>query len=47
MSACMGLHEELVGFLGNIAGSLAVQIMGNDRAIDKQSMRKYITAIMK
>ncbi|NDV26684.1 PfkB family carbohydrate kinase [Desulfovibrio sp. JC010] len=47
MSACMGLHEELVGFLGNIAGSLAVQIMGNDRAIDKQSMRKYITATMK
>lgn len=47
MAACMGLHEELVGFLGNIAGSLAVQIMGNDRAIDKQSMRKYITATMK
>ncbi|WP_419784188.1 PfkB family carbohydrate kinase [Maridesulfovibrio sp.] len=47
MAACMGLHEELVGFLGNIAGSLAVQIMGNDQPIDKQSMRKYITATMK
>lgn len=47
MAGCMGLHEELVGFLGNIAGSLAVQIMGNDRSISKQAMRKYITATLK
>lgn len=47
MCGSMGLHEELVGFLGNIAGSLAVQIMGNDRSISKQSMRKYITATLK
>lgn len=47
MAGCMGLHEELVGFLGNIAGSLAIQIMGNDRAISKQAMCKYITATLK
>ncbi|WP_432738094.1 PfkB family carbohydrate kinase [Maridesulfovibrio sp. FT414] len=47
MAACMGLHEELIGFLGNVAGSLAVQIMGNDRSISKQAMRKYITATLK
>jgi sugar/nucleoside kinase (ribokinase family) len=47
MAGCMGLHEELVGFFGNIAGSLAVQIMGNDKSISKQDMRKYITATLK
>ena len=47
MTACMGLHEELVGFFGNVAGSLAVQIMGNDRSISKQAIRKYITATLK
>ncbi|NDV22212.1 adenylyltransferase/cytidyltransferase family protein [Desulfovibrio sp. JC022] len=47
LAGCMGLHEELVGFLGNIAGSLAVSIMGNDRAVSKESMRKYIIASMK
>ncbi|CCO23447.1 PfkB family carbohydrate kinase [Maridesulfovibrio hydrothermalis] len=47
MAACMGLHEELVGFLGNVAGALAVQIMGNDHSISKQAIRKYITATLK
>lgn len=47
MAGCMGLHEELAGFMGNIAGALAVQIMGNDRSISKQAMRKYITATLK
>ncbi|SMF30269.1 PfkB family carbohydrate kinase [Desulfovibrio gilichinskyi] len=47
MAACMGLHEELVGFFGNVAGALAVQIMGNDKSIGKQAMQKYITATLK
>lgn len=47
MANCLGLKDELVGFLGNVAGSLAVQIMGNDTSIGKQAMQKYITATLK
>ncbi len=47
MAGSMGLHEELVGFFGNVAGSLAVQIMGNDKSINKEAMKKYITATLK
>ncbi len=47
MACYLDLKEELVGFLGNVAGSLAVQIMGNDKSIEKQAMKKYITATLK
>jgi len=30
--------SEIVGVLGNIAGSLAVQMMGNQKSIDKRSV---------
>jgi rfaE bifunctional protein nucleotidyltransferase chain/domain len=43
----IGASNELVGFFGNIAGSLAVESIGNKKAIDKMSVQKYITSLMK
>ena len=47
MACFMDVHEELVAFFGNVAGSLAVRILGNDKFVDRRSMKKYITATMK
>jgi rfaE bifunctional protein nucleotidyltransferase chain/domain len=43
----IGAPNEIVGFMGNIAGALAVEVIGNKKAIDKMSVRKYITSLMK
>ena len=37
-----GASFELIGFLGNIAGSIAVEVMGNEKFIDKDSVVKLI-----
>lgn len=42
-----GAPPEVAAFLGNVAGALAVQIIGNRQAIDKQSLTKYITSLLK
>jgi sugar/nucleoside kinase (ribokinase family) len=47
LAACKGLPNEVLGFLGNIAGSMAVGIVGNMKYIDKMSAVKYITSMMK
>jgi len=41
MLSALDVDSEIVGFMGNIAGSLAVQIMGNQKSIDKQSVIEY------
>lgn len=38
---------DITAFLGNIAGSLAVQSLGNVKAIGKAEMLKYIRALLK
>lgn len=38
--------KELIGFLGNIAGSIAVEIMGNKKSIDVDSVFRYLTRIL-
>jgi len=38
---------EVAAFLGNVAGALAVQIIGNQKAIDRQSLIKYVTNLLK
>ena len=37
---------ELLGFIGNVVGSLAVSIMGNKKSIDKDSVMKYIHQLL-
>lgn len=48
-SLCSYKHfpPELTAFLGNIAGSLAVETLGNAKSISKDKMLKYITALLK
>ena len=41
MLSTLDVNSEIVGFMGNIAGSLAVQIMGNQKSINKQSVLEY------
>jgi len=45
--AVMKIENELLGFIGNVVGSLAVEILGNNKAIDKISVQKYITSLLK
>ena len=39
--SALEVESEIVGFLGNIAGSLAVQVMGNQKSIDQRSVIEY------
>ncbi len=47
MAAALGVDIELLALIGSVAGSLAVETIGNKKAIDRQGMEKYITALMK
>jgi rfaE bifunctional protein nucleotidyltransferase chain/domain len=47
LASVQRVSDELLGFIGNAAGSLAVEIVGNKKPIDKMSMQKYITSLMK
>ena len=47
MAAFLKADPELIGFIGNVSGALAVEIVGNQKAIDKMSVINYITSIMK
>jgi len=47
LASVMELDDELLGFLGNVVGSLAVEILGNKKSIDKLSVQKYIVSLMK
>jgi len=47
LAACLNTHREVIGFIGNIVGSLAVEQVGNKKPIDKLSVEKYITSLLK
>lgn len=47
LAARMGLQPDLVAFLGNVAGSIAVGIVGNKKSIDRQTLLKHVTALLK
>jgi sugar/nucleoside kinase (ribokinase family) len=47
LAAAQGVKSEVLGFIGNAVGSLAVEIIGNQKSIDKSSTLKYITALFK
>jgi rfaE bifunctional protein kinase chain/domain len=47
MASVLGESNEIIGFLGNVAGSLAVGTLGNKKPIDKISMKKNIVSLMK
>ncbi|MDL2316305.1 PfkB family carbohydrate kinase [Desulfovibrio sp. OttesenSCG-928-A18] len=47
LCAKLGLPADLTAFLGNIAGSLAVESIGNAKAVTRDAMNRFITAILK
>jgi rfaE bifunctional protein nucleotidyltransferase chain/domain len=47
LASALNAPNEILGFIGNIAGALAVEIVGNKKAIDKVATKKYITSLMK
>ncbi|MBI3793711.1 MAG: hypothetical protein HY280_03155 [Nitrospinae bacterium] len=42
-----GLPMELVSFIGNVVGALAVQIVGNKKSVEKHELLEFIHTIMK
>ncbi len=47
LAARLGAPREIVGFLGNVAGCLAVQTVGNRKALDREEFVAYVTSILK
>lgn len=47
LGAFLKYPPDMLAFLGNIAGSLAVETIGNAKAVGQDAMRKYVTAVMK
>ncbi len=47
LAASQGVPDEILGFLGNIVGSLAVEIIGNKKSIDKPGTLTYIKSLLK
>ncbi len=47
LAAAQGMSNEKLGFIGNVVGALAVEILGNKKSIDKLSVKKFITSLIK
>jgi rfaE bifunctional protein nucleotidyltransferase chain/domain len=47
LASRLDLPDEIIGFIGNVVGGLAVECIGNQRSIDPLSAKKYIKALLK
>ncbi|TSA55930.1 MAG: cytidyltransferase [Planctomycetaceae bacterium] len=47
LASALGAPIEVLGFIGNVVGSLAVGTLGNKKSIDKTSVQNYITSLLK
>ncbi len=47
LAACLKVSPELLGFLGNAVGGLAVEILGNQKSINKMNLKKFIISLLK
>ena len=47
LGSYLGFSPDLLAFIGNIAGSLAVESIGNAKSVGREAMYRYITSIMK
>ena len=47
LAAKSGASNEMLGFIGNAVGALAVGVIGNKKSIDQQSVNKFVTSLMK
>lgn len=39
--------DEIIGFLGNLVGGLAVEIQGNQKSVDPLAVKKYLVSLLK
>ena len=42
-----GFAADLIGFIGNCVGALAVQIVGNKESVEPTALFKFITTLLK
>ncbi|MCJ2164144.1 MULTISPECIES: PfkB family carbohydrate kinase [unclassified Pseudodesulfovibrio] len=48
LAASLGdVSPEIVAFLGNVAGAIAVGIVGNEKSVTKQAIMKHVTSLLK
>lgn len=47
LAAVQRVPIEELGFIGNVAGSLAVEVLGNQKPVDKLCAKKYIISLLK
>lgn len=47
LAAVINIPDELILFMGNIAGCLSVETIGNKKPVTKSEIQKYITSLMK
>jgi bifunctional ADP-heptose synthase (sugar kinase/adenylyltransferase) len=47
MASVLKLSGEPLGFIGNVVGALAVETIGNKKAVDKLSLKKNIVSLLK
>jgi bifunctional ADP-heptose synthase (sugar kinase/adenylyltransferase) len=47
LAAVQSAPAEIIGFIGNAVGSLAVEIVGNKKSIDRQSTQKFISNLLR
>lgn len=46
LAAALSTPAEIIGLIGNVVGSLAVEIVGNKKSIDKKSTLKFISKML-
>ena len=47
LAARLDVQPELLGFLGNVVGSIAVGIVGNKKSITREAIMKHVTSLLK
>ena len=47
LAAVQKADPEIVGFLGCLAGAQAVEMVGNEKSIDKLQLKKHVVSVMK
>ncbi|MBF0395844.1 MAG: cytidyltransferase, partial [Desulfobacterales bacterium] len=47
LASSQKVPNEILCFIGNVVGALAVEIIGNKKSIDKLSVKKYIVSLLK
>jgi rfaE bifunctional protein kinase chain/domain/rfaE bifunctional protein nucleotidyltransferase chain/domain len=47
LAAYLKASPEVIGFIGNVAGAMAVEVLGNQKSVDRMSLKKHITSLLK